>query len=167
MASLRSPSHKVRSSSADPHPPLHSMVYFQGCSIVHRPTLSGYSWSCQVPRVPLHDQGVTPLAMVSWTTSAGVTPPSSLLRTHAPVLSPPTASGFNLVRWVFAGCRQSLLGVGPSRPYLCESFPGCLDPYPGSPYGALARFFPQSIGLPPVRIGSAACFLRTATSVRA
>ena len=29
-----------------------------------------------------------------------------------------------------------------------ESFPGCLDPYPGSLWGASARFFPQSIGLP-------------------
>jgi hypothetical protein len=25
---------------------------------------------------------------------------------------------FSLVRWVFAGCRQSLLGNGPSRHYL-------------------------------------------------
>ena len=30
-----------------------------------------------------------------------------------------------------------------------------MDPYPGSLYGAFARFFPQSIDLPPVRIGSA------------
>ena len=34
-------------------------------------------------------------------------------------------------RWVFAGCHQSLLDIGPSRCYLCRSFPRCLDPYPG------------------------------------
>jgi hypothetical protein len=92
LASLRSPSHRVRSFSADPHTPLPVMVCFQGRSIVHRPDMSGYSWSCHVPRAPLHDQGVTSLVVVSWTTSAGVTPPSSLLRAHAPVLNPPRAS---------------------------------------------------------------------------
>ena len=54
--------------------------------------MSGYSWSCQVPRAPLHVQGVTSLVVMSRTTSAGVTPPSSLLRAHAPVLHPPRAS---------------------------------------------------------------------------
>ena len=48
------------------------MVCFQGRSIVPRPK-SGYSWSCQVPRAPLHDRGVTSLIVVSRTTSAGVT----------------------------------------------------------------------------------------------
>jgi hypothetical protein len=92
LASHWSPSHSAQSFSADPHTPLHAMVCFHGRSIVHRPDMSGYSWSCQVPRAPLHDQGVTSLVVVSWTTSAGVTPPSSLLRTHAPVLNPPRAS---------------------------------------------------------------------------
>ena len=49
---------------------------------------------------------------------------------------------FSLVPQVFAGCCQSLLEDGPSRRYLCESFPTCLDPYPGCPYGASTRFFP-------------------------
>ena len=69
------------------------MVCFHGHSIVHRPYMSGYSWSCQVPRVPLHEHGVTSLVAVSWTASAGVTLPSSLLRTHAPILPPLRASG--------------------------------------------------------------------------
>jgi hypothetical protein len=60
-----------------------------------------------------------------------------------------------LGRRVFAGCGQPLLGAGPSRRYLCGPFGGCLDPYPGGPPGALARFFPGDIGLPPVRTGSA------------
>ena len=54
--------------------------------------MSGYSRNDQVPRAPLHEQGVTSLVVVSWTTSAGVTPPSSLIRTHAPVLNPLAAS---------------------------------------------------------------------------
>jgi hypothetical protein len=68
------------------------MVCFHGRSIVRRPYMSGYSWSGQVPRVPLHAQGVTSDVMVSRTMSVGVTPRSSLVRTHAPVLHPPAAS---------------------------------------------------------------------------
>ena len=78
------------------------MVCFHGRSIVPRPYMSGYSWSCQVPRAPLHVHGVTSHVMVSRTMSAGITPPSSLLRTHAPVLHPPRAS------------------VVPSTPGLCR-----------------------------------------------
>ena len=61
--------------------------------------------------------------------SESVTPPSSLIRAHASDQIPPTDSGVPCQR-VFAGCCQSLLGDGPSRRYLCKSFPGCLDPYP-------------------------------------
>jgi hypothetical protein len=68
-------------------------VYFHGCSIVPRPNMSGDSWNDQVPRAPLHEPGVTSFAVVSWTTAAGVTPPSSLLWAQAPVLNPPVASG--------------------------------------------------------------------------
>ena len=68
------------------------MVDFQGRSIVPRPDMSGDSWSCQVPRAPVHDQGVTSYVMVSRTMSVGVTPLSSLVWTHAPVLNPPSAS---------------------------------------------------------------------------
>ena len=46
---------------------------------------------------PLHAPGVTLLVVVSWTPSAGVTPPSSLLRAHASVLNPPLAYGLTLV----------------------------------------------------------------------
>jgi hypothetical protein len=78
------------------------VVCFPGRSIVHRPYMSGYSWSCQVPRAPLHEHGVTVHVMLSRTMSAGITPPSSLLRAHAPVLPPPRAS------------------VVPSTPGLCR-----------------------------------------------
>jgi len=55
---------------------------------------------------------------------------------------------------------------GPSRRYLCASFPACLDPYPGSLSGAYTRYFPPNIGLPPVRTGSALSNVRAATSAR-
>jgi len=48
----------------------------------------------------------------------------------------------SLLRQVFAGCCQPLLRNGPSRRYLCQSFPACLDPYSGCSQGARARFFP-------------------------
>ena len=48
----------------------------------------GYSRSHQVPRAPLHAQGVISCAEVSRTPSADVTPPSSLIRTHASILNP-------------------------------------------------------------------------------
>jgi hypothetical protein len=89
---------------------------------------------------------------VSW---KGVTPSSSLLRAHAPILCPPAAYGQNLGRQVCAGCHQPLLDIGPSQRYLHESFPRCLDPYPGGPHGARTRFFPQGIGLPHFLTGSA------------
>ena len=92
MASLRSPFHTARSLSADPHTPRHSMVCFPGRSIVPRPYLSGYSWSCQAPRAPLHVRGVTSPVMVSGTMSVGITPPASLVWAHASVLHPPAAS---------------------------------------------------------------------------
>ncbi len=47
----------------------------------------------QVPRAPLHVQGVTPPVVISPTTSAGITPPSLLIRTHAPDQKAPIGFG--------------------------------------------------------------------------
>jgi len=47
----------------------------------------------QVPRGPLPGQGVTSPRVASSATSAGVTPPSSLLRPHASDQNPPASSG--------------------------------------------------------------------------
>ena len=119
-----------------------------------------------LPRAPLPAVGVTFSGATSRIASAGITPPSSLLRAHAPDQLPPIAYGRGLGRWVFAGCRQSLLGGGPSRRYLHKSFPRCLDPYPGAPHGASARFFPCDTGLPRVANGSAMRIDRATTSAR-
>jgi hypothetical protein len=53
----------------------------------------------------------------------------------------------SLVPQVFAGCCQPLLGNGPSRHYLCNPCVGAWTPAPLCLSGALARFFPESIGL--------------------
>ncbi len=50
---------------------------------------------------------------------------------------PPVGFTIKLVLQVFAGGCRPRLGVDPSRPYFCESFPGCLAPYPGGSLGAL------------------------------
>jgi hypothetical protein len=50
--------------------------------------------------------------------------------------------GLGLVQEVFAGCYQSLLPVGFSRRYLCESFPGCLVPCHGGPAKCPCLFLP-------------------------
>ena len=51
------------------------------------------SWYRQAPRAPLLDRGVTAVETVSSTDSEGITPPSSLIRTHATVQNPPADFG--------------------------------------------------------------------------
>ncbi len=63
---------------------------------------------------------------------------------------------FHPKQQVFAGCCQSLLGDGPSRRYLCRSFTGCLDPYPGGFLWCIYPFLPiETSDSPPVRTMSA------------
>ena len=76
-----------------------------------------------------------------------------------------------LIRQVFAGCRQSLLGDGPSRRYLCNPSIGAWTLIPGCLSGALVRFFPESHSLSHVAPTSAHPASRryatsTATSLR-
>jgi hypothetical protein len=109
-----------------------------------------------VSRVPSPSSGVT-VAGESCTDSwEDITPPSSLLRTHAPIPLTLPSFSYYFVRGVFAGCYQPLLSAGPSRRYLCESFLGCLVPYHGgSPQSAYTCFFLHVIGLPQQGCGSA------------
>jgi hypothetical protein len=121
----------------------------------------GYSTGTAKRPEPLCTQeGVASCAAASNATSASVTLPSSLIRTHAPILNPPHASSLHL-------CIRSLqVAVSPSRRYLCESFSTCLDPYPGCLCGAFTRFFPQNFGLPVKHTRSALSLIHTiATSV--
>src|SRR5713226_2377510 len=50
--------------------------------------------------------------------------------------------GLSLVRGVSAGCYHPLLPAGPSRRYLCESFPGCLGPCHGGSAECTCLFLP-------------------------
>ena len=61
--------------------------------------------------------------------------------------------------------RSAPAGMRTFPTLLCESFPTCLDPYPGGSCGAITRFFPQDNGLPDVRTRSALSFTHTAISV--
>jgi hypothetical protein len=80
-----------------------------------------------------------------------------LVRGHDPSFKAPTGScarpqpscrlQSSLFRQVFAGCRQSLLGDGPSRRSLRASVSACPDPSPGASPGAHTRFFPGNVGL--------------------
>lgn len=118
-----------------------------------------------LPRAPSPAQGVTFCGVASWVTWEGVTLPSSLLRTHALDQNPLLASVFPCAKSP-RRFDESLLEVGPSRRYLCESFSTCLDPYPGCLCGVLTRFFPQSFGLPAKHTRSALSLIHTiATSV--
>ena len=87
--------------------------------------------------------GVTSIGETWTVSSEGVTPPSSLLRTHAPIPSPLPDFGLGLARGVFAGCHQPLLLTGPSRRYFYESFLGCLSPYPGGFAECICLVLPQ------------------------
>ncbi len=127
-----------------------SVLTYLGSESEHRPNLKPPS-----AQSPFAAFGVTVARETSWVSWRGVTPSSSLLRAHAPNLCPSLASGICLLLAVFAGCYQPQLRRGPSRGYLCLSFPACLVLYPGSPLGAFARFFPRDIGLPYVNTRSA------------
>jgi hypothetical protein len=91
---------------------------------------------------------------ISLITSEGITPPSSLIRTHAPDQTPPVLFDY-LIGRVFAGCCQSLLGDGPSRRYLCNPCTGAWTLTPGCLSGAFIRFFPKSYSLTLVAPSSA------------
>jgi len=60
---------------------------------------------------------------------------------------PSTRLRLSLLRLVFAGCCQSLLGDGPSQRYLCNPCMGAWTLTPRCSFGALTRSFPKNIGL--------------------
>jgi hypothetical protein len=75
-------------------------------------------------------------------TSEGVTPPSSLLRTHAPDQNPPVLFGSP---YSTGPCRLSPVPAGWwSFPTLSlQSLHRCLDPYPGMPLWCPRPFLPR------------------------
>ncbi len=84
-----------------------------------------------VPRAPLPDQGVTSIGAMSHALRQRALP--LLHRSYGLMRQTKTLLliSVSLIQQVFAGCCQSLLGVGLSRRYLCRSFVRCLAPYSG------------------------------------
>jgi hypothetical protein len=109
----------------------------------------GLATARQVPRAPLPTTGVTFCCVMSCITSEGATPPSSLIRTHAPDQVPLTGSScpYSDESLSAAADCQPLLGIGPSRHYLCNLCIGAWTPIPQRLFGAFTRFFPKSNGL--------------------
>jgi len=106
------------------------------------------SWNRQVPRAPLPENGLPLIREMSCISSEGVAPPSSLLRAHAPDLLPSPTSGLTSCRWSLQVATGPCWSIGPSRRYLCGSFPRCLGPYHDGLQVALTCYFPCNIGLP-------------------
>ena len=107
------------------------------------------------PRAPLHAVGVAVRALRSRRRSAGVTPPSSLLRAHAPDRSAPVGFGlpysFGSLQVVSSPCCPAALPDVISA--ILASAPGSRTP-PRSG-GAFVRFFPPVLGLTQGSRGSA------------
>ena len=145
--------------STDLHTPLQPTVYptlgtppqlrrtWAQCPMTARPACP------PSPRAPLPSPGVTLQRVMSSITSVTVTPPSSLLRAHAPDQSPSCRLRFMLVLQVFAGCCRPRLDIDPSRPYLCNPFPGCLAPYPAGPKVLSLVSSPGTSAFPKFEIG--------------
>ena len=158
-----------RNSSTDIHTPrprwfTHDLVPASKAGLTRR-RVRGPPWDRQVPRAPSLHAGVTVMQKTSCVPSQNITSTSSLLWAHAPNHCPPVTSWHRLLRPVFAGCCQPLLRNGPSRRYLCRSFHTCLDPYSGSPQGALPVSSPGTLAFPAFEPGRRMTSPPTATSV--
>ena len=100
-----------------------------------------------LPRAPSPETVITRVRAMSRTASEDITPPSSLLRAHAPHQNPHADFRSSPIQRVFAGCYEPLLEVGGSRRYLHSLCIGAWTHTPPPPSGALARCFPEGIGL--------------------
>ena len=103
--------------------------------------------ACQVPRAPLPTRGVTSCGGASMRPVRRYCP-SFIAHTGSWARPKPSRRlRCSLLRLVFAGCHQSLLGDGPSRRYLYIPCMGAWTLTPQCLLGAFTRFFPRSNGL--------------------
>ena len=140
------PSHYRRSLSAGPHTPHTVLVCLLARHLLeHR--VPGLNVPARVHLTPtMHREPLCPVRVLpirGWR----LPPPRKALpfphrsyglmrQTNSLPLQPWPRS------WVFAGCCQPLLGIGPSRRYLRKPFPRCLDPYPGGTLWCTRPFLP-------------------------
>lgn len=138
LAFFRRPSQLGRGLSAGSHTPRPGLVYLRARPVPRTnrcPALCpvvAAGWDRQVPRAPLPGprcylgrrrvQHAFDRRYPVFFAHTG-----SCVRPHP---LPPISAHRTLMRRVFAGCCQPLLGGGPSRRYLRESFPGCSDHFP-------------------------------------
>jgi hypothetical protein len=111
-------------------------------------------WNHRVPRAPLPCMG-TIRSRDDFQSHLERHYSSFIARTGSCVRPSPSHRLVFLVRRVFAGCYQSLLGVGPSRHYLCNPCVGAWTHTPPCLSGASTHFFPESNGLTPRETRSA------------
>ena len=116
-----------------------------------------------MPRAPLHDQGVTSLHRVSRTMSVGITPPSSLLRAHAPVLHPPLPRYYPWIASLYR-LRSAPAGRRTFPTFSLRICPCVLGPLPRRLLRCTCPFLPPRQRPSPVRTGSALPHVRAATS---
>ncbi len=120
------------------------------------PALSpGPAKARQVPRAPLPEAGVNLLRRDVLRHIGGHYPSFIALTGSCARPKPSRCLRLSLLQRVLAGCRQSLLGDGPSRHYLCNPCVGAWPPTPQCPPSALARFFLGDNGLTSGVTGSA------------
>ena len=131
-------------------------MYFQGrCLASFTGSVSGDAGNHQVPRAPSHAQSVTSRAVAACCHVRGRYP--AVIATTDSCVSPQSSRCLWTKPWSAGLCRlrSAPAGLRTFPALLHESFPRCLDPYPGGPHGALTRLFPQGIGLPRFLTGSA------------
>src|SRR5215470_3973573 len=87
----------------------------------------------QAPRAPLPQSGVTFMGKTSCAFSKGITLSSSLIRTHAPNLYPPSDFGLPLFERSLQVAASALLRKGSSQRYLCRPSLRAGTPTPAAP----------------------------------
>lgn len=163
------PSPRVRSAPADPEHAPDSDGWPRGSSPLRArsPQLGvwGRPRDRPVPRAPSPAPGVTGRRRGVAAPSAGVTPPSSLLRTHAPVPPPPAAFlytvGGSLPVAVSPGWGRHLPDV-----ISADLSTDAWTPTPAVPRVHLLVSSPEASAFPPFGTGRQPTRSRTATSVR-
>jgi hypothetical protein len=120
----------------------------------------------QVPRGPLPGQGATFPRMASCTISEGVTPPSSLIRPHAPDQIPPAASGRPLVGGSLQVAASPCWEMALPDVISADLSPGAWTPTPVVPMVHLLVSSHGATASPALGPGRLPTSPRTATSVR-
>jgi hypothetical protein len=142
------PSSMPKSSNACPYTPLHHRVISTASLLAcFTAILQPSIWSRCRATATAHREPLCTIAVLprsSRTLSAGQQALPRLPRSYWLMRQTVTllSDSVSLFLQVFAGCCKPLLHDGPSRRYLCASFAGCLDLYPGGLLWCSCPFLP-------------------------